>query len=106
MESCSDVQVFGVPDEKYGEVVCAWILASSSQETQIDDKSVREHCHDQISHFKIPKHIWFVDEFPMTVTGKPQKYIMREEMAKELGLLILRWRPRANGEMVTCTLDS
>jgi fatty-acyl-CoA synthase len=87
MDGISDVQVFGVPDEKYGEVVCAWILlASSGRDRQIDDESVREYCHDQISHFKIPKLIRFVDEFPMTVTGKPQKYIMREQMAKELGL--------------------
>lgn len=80
--------------KKYGEVVCAWIIPSNQQASndvntskeQIDEEEIREYCHDRISHFKIPKHIRFVDEFPMTVTGKPQKFIMREHMAKDLGL--------------------
>ncbi len=77
-EAIQEVQVFGVPDEKYGEEVCAWI--------QLKDKSVnaddiRSFCQGQIAHYKIPKHIRFVSEYPMTVTGKIQKFEMRKEMA-------------------------
>jgi len=87
MDGISDVQVFGVPDEKYGEVVCAWIIAEDGGKAGIKEDSVREYCRDRISHFKIPKHIKCVDGFPMTVSGKPQKFIMREQMAVELGLV-------------------
>jgi fatty-acyl-CoA synthase len=80
----SDVQVFGVPDAKYGEQLCAWIRlyegASLSQE------EIVSFCRGQIAHYKIPQHIRFVDAFPMTVTGKVQKYIMRQRMIDELGL--------------------
>jgi len=77
-----DVQVFGVPDEKYGEEICAWITVKSGVE--LDENGVRNFCQGQIAHFKIPKHVKFVDEFPMTVTGKIQKFIMRDIMAEEL----------------------
>ena len=78
-----DVQIFGVPDEKYGEAVCAWIILKEDQSATAQD--IRDFCQGQIAHFKIPRHIRFVDELPMTVTGKPQKFKMREAMAAELG---------------------
>lgn len=79
-----DVQVFGVPDEKFGEQVCAWVrlregCASSEAEIQ-------SYCRHHLAYFKVPHYVRFVDEFPMTVTGKVQKYLMREAMAGELGL--------------------
>ncbi|HET7881260.1 MAG TPA: AMP-binding protein [Acetobacteraceae bacterium] len=79
-----DVQVFGVPDERYGEELCAWIKLRAGEVLTADD--VRDFCRDQIAHYKVPRHIRFVDEFPMTVTGKMQKFIMRERMASELGV--------------------
>jgi fatty-acyl-CoA synthase len=77
------VQVFGVPDEKYGEEVCAWIVVRPG-ETLTEDE-VREYCRGQIAHYKVPRFIRFVDEMPMTVTGKVQKFVMRERMIEELG---------------------
>jgi fatty-acyl-CoA synthase len=79
-----DVQVFGIPDQRYGEELCAWIKLRAGETLTADD--VREFCRDQIAHYKIPRHIRFVDEFPMTVTGKMQKFIMRDRMAVELGV--------------------
>ena len=79
-----DVQVFGIPDERYGEELCAWIKPRAGETLTADE--VRDFCRDQIAHYKIPRHIRFVDEFPMTVTGKMQKFIMRDRMAAELGL--------------------
>jgi fatty-acyl-CoA synthase len=77
-----DVQVFGVPDAKFGEEICAWIkLRDDATMTQED---VRTFCRDQIAHYKVPRYVRFVQEFPMTVTGKMQKYLMREAMAREL----------------------
>ncbi|MFZ5608040.1 MAG: AMP-binding protein [Pseudomonadota bacterium] len=78
-----DVQVFGVADEKFGEEVCAWIVLKPGQTMTADD--VMAYCRDAIAHYKAPRHIRFVDAFPMTVTGKAQKFIMREAMAKALG---------------------
>ena len=78
------VQVFGVPDPKYGEEVCAWIILKPGQSATEDD--IRAFCKDQIAHYKIPRYIRFVDEMPMTVTGKVQKFIMREQMVESLGL--------------------
>ena len=80
--SILDVQVFGVPDQKYGEQLCAWIRTRPG--TSLTAGEVQAFCRDRITHFKIPRHIRFVDEFPMTVTGKVQKFRMREEMAVEL----------------------
>ena len=80
--SILDVQVFGVPDAKYGEQVCAWIRTRPGISLRAED--VEAFCRDQITHFKIPRHIRFVEEFPMTVTGKVQKFRMREAMAAEL----------------------
>jgi fatty-acyl-CoA synthase len=78
------VQVCGVPDVKFGEEVCAWIQLKPG--TSSTEEEVREFCKDQIAHYKIPRYIRFVSEFPMTITGKVQKFAMREHMVKELGL--------------------
>ena len=83
-KSIQDVQVFGVPDQRLGEELCAWIKLRAGETLIADD--VRAFCKDQIAHYKVPRHIRFVDEFPMTVTGKMQKFIMREKMAEELGV--------------------
>ncbi|RMX00472.1 AMP-binding protein [Allofranklinella schreckenbergeri] len=79
-----DVQVVGVPDEKYGEELCAWIIAKPGALVTEDD--IREFCKGQIAHYKVPRYIRFVDAFPMTVTGKIQKFAIRDEMKKLLGL--------------------
>lgn len=79
-----DVAVFGVPDEKFGELVAAWIRLHDRQSA--DAEEIRAFCRDKIAHYKIPVHIRFVDEFPMTVSGKVQKFIIREKMSRELGL--------------------
>ena len=71
-------QVFGVPDERFGEIVCAWIIPRKRATLSPDD--IRQFCEGEIAHFKIPAHIRIVDEMPMTVTGKPQKFRMREQM--------------------------
>jgi len=79
-----EVQVFGVPDEKYGEQVAAWVQLRDN--TSLTEEQVKEYCSGQITHFKIPKYIKVVDEFPMTVTGKMQKFVMRDAFTEELGL--------------------
>ncbi|MFV0665118.1 AMP-binding protein [Denitromonas sp.] len=79
-----DVQVVGVPDEKYGEVLCAWIVLREGESMTEDE--VRSFCQGQIAHYKIPAYIRFTDSFPMTVTGKIQKFQIRERMKQELGL--------------------
>jgi fatty-acyl-CoA synthase len=76
------VEVIGVPDEKYGEEICAWIRLRGGE--QASAAEIREFCRGKIAHFKIPRYVKFVDTFPMTVTGKVQKYIMRERMCEEL----------------------
>ncbi|EDZ44752.1 acyl-CoA synthase [Rhodobacterales bacterium Y4I] len=78
----ADAQVFGVPDEKFGEQVCAWVVAAAG--ASLDEEAVRSHCRGQIAHFKIPQHVRIVAELPMTVTGKPQKFRMRDEMVRQL----------------------
>jgi len=77
-----DVAVVGLPDEKYGEEVCAWVRLEASE--AMDEEELRAFCKDQIAHYKIPRHIRFVDAFPMTVTGKVQKFLIREAMVAEL----------------------
>ncbi len=79
-----DVQVIGVPDEKYGEELCAWIKLRDGEDANADE--IKTFCKDQIAHFKVPRYVRFVDEFPMTVTGKIQKFKMRETMIAELNL--------------------
>lgn len=79
-----EVQVFGVPDAKYGEQVAAWIQLKDGANVSEDD--VRQFCSGQITHFKVPKYMKMVHEFPMTVTGKMQKFVMRDAYAEELDL--------------------
>ena len=79
-----DVQVVGVPDKKYGEELCAWIIVREGQ--RLGEDEVRAFCQGQIAHYKIPRYISFVDSFPMTVTGKIQKFQIREKMKQTLGL--------------------
>ena len=74
----SVVQVFGIPDEKFGEEVCAWVIAKP--DTVLHEEELRDYCQGQIAHFKIPRRFRVVDEIPMTITGKPQKFIMRKKM--------------------------
>jgi len=78
------VQVFGVPDSRYGEELCAWVITRPGQSCTEDE--LRDFCRDQIAHYKQPRYIRFVDELPITVTGKVQKFVMRDVMMKELGL--------------------
>ena len=77
-----DVQVIGVPDAKYGEEVCAWIRLKPGAAMEAEE--LRDFCRGQIAHYKIPRHIRFVDVFPMTVTGKVQKFAMRQAMVEWL----------------------
>ena len=79
-----DVQVIGVPDERYGEELMAWVRLRPG--ATVDADAQREFCRGRIAHFKIPRYIKFVNEFPMTVTGKVQKFKMRDEAIDELGL--------------------
>jgi fatty-acyl-CoA synthase len=79
-----DVQVVGVPDERYGEELCAWVRLREGQ--AVGGEELREWCRGRIASFKIPRYWRFVDEFPMTVTGKVQKFKMREVSVAELGL--------------------
>jgi fatty-acyl-CoA synthase len=78
----SEVQVFGIPDEKMGEEVCAWVQLNEGQSMTEDE--LKAFCKDQITHFKIPRHVRFVTEYPMTVTGKIQKFVMRDQMLEAL----------------------
>jgi len=79
-----DVQVVGVPDEKYGEEIMAWVKLKP--DVTVTGEEVRDFCRGRIAHYKIPRYVKFVDAFPMTVTGKIQKFIMREQSIQELGL--------------------
>jgi len=78
------VQVTGVPDPKYGEEIIAWISVKPGAE--LSEEAVKEFCRGQIAHFKVPRYIRFGEDFPMTVTGKVQKFKMREISIRELGL--------------------
>jgi len=80
----ADVQVIGVPDERYGEELMAWVKLHPGATATEDE--IREFCRGTIAHYKVPRYVRFVDEFPMTVTGKVQKYLMREQSIEELGL--------------------
>ncbi|WP_174875827.1 AMP-binding protein [Vogesella oryzae] len=79
-----DVQVVGVPDAKYGEELCAWIRLRDGESCSVEE--IRAFCDGQIAHYKIPRYIEFVDSFPMTITGKIQKFMMRQQMKQKLGL--------------------
>jgi len=78
------VQVFGVPDQKYGEEVCAWIVLKPGETAT--EEEIRGWCRERIAHYKVPRYVRFVDDLPMTVTGKAQKFVMRERMIQELNL--------------------
>ena len=80
----ADVQVIGVPDVKYGEELCAWVRLKDGETASEDD--IRDYCRGRLAHFKVPRYVLFVDEFPMTVTGKIQKFKMRETSVEQLGL--------------------
>ena len=80
----ADVQVIGVPDQRYGEEVMAWV--SPKPDASIDPEEIREFCRGRIAHYKVPRYVKITDEFPMTVTGKVQKFRMREIAVDELGL--------------------
>jgi fatty-acyl-CoA synthase len=79
-----DVQVIGVPDEKYGEELCAWVRVRGDGELTAEE--IRAYCTGRIAHYKIPKYVRFTTDFPMTITGKVQKFKMREASIAELGL--------------------
>jgi fatty-acyl-CoA synthase len=80
-----DAQVIGVPDERYGEELMAWLRLRHGAEPLTAD-ALREFCHGRLAHYKIPRYVHVVDEFPMTVTGKVRKVQMREEVVELLGL--------------------
>ena len=80
----AQVQVFGVPDARYGEEVCAWIVLKAGEDAS--QAEIQDYCREQIAHYKVPLYIRFVPELPMTVTGKAQKFVMRERMLVELGI--------------------
>ncbi|MGD9914775.1 MAG: AMP-binding protein, partial [Rhizobiaceae bacterium] len=82
--SVSEVQVFGVPDPTYGEEVCAWIVLQPGRKAT--EEEIKAFCKGQIAHYKIPRYVRFKDALPMTVTGKAQKFLMRDMMVKELNL--------------------
>jgi fatty-acyl-CoA synthase len=84
--SIQDVQVIGVPDPKYGEELCAWIVLKPGE--SLTGEAVADFCRGQIAHYKIPRHVKFVEGFPTTVTGKVQKFAMREAMIAELNLVL------------------
>jgi len=79
-----DVQVFGVPDERYGEELCAFVVTRRGG--SLTEDTVREYCRSRLAHYKVPRYVVFTDGFPMTVTGKVQKFKMREDAIARLGL--------------------
>jgi fatty-acyl-CoA synthase len=86
LEGVSDVQVYGVPDEKYGEKVAAAII--KKQDASITEEDVKEHCRGNIAHHKVPEYVDFVEEYPMTASGKIQKYKLREAAVERYNLVI------------------
>jgi len=80
----SDVQVIGVPDARYGEEIMAWVKLKPGESASEDE--LRAFCQGQIAHFKVPRYVKFTASFPMTVTGKIQKYLMRQQSVEELQL--------------------
>jgi fatty-acyl-CoA synthase len=79
-----DVQVIGVPDERYGEEIMAWVRTRDG--TTISHQDIADYCRGRIAHYKVPRYVHVTDDFPMTVTGKIQKYRMREQAIEMLGL--------------------
>ena len=80
----SQAQVFGLPDPKYGEEVATWVILRPG--ASMTDEGLRDWCKGKIAHYKVPRYVRFVTEMPMTVTGKPQKFVMRDKMMADLGL--------------------
>jgi fatty-acyl-CoA synthase len=83
-----DVQVVGVPDIKYGEELCAWVVPHAGQ--ALTGEEIKDFCKGQIAHYKIPRYVKFVEAFPMTITGKVQKFVIRDRMIEELNLQVVR----------------
>jgi len=79
----ADAAVFGMPDEYYGEEIMAWVQTHADE--QLSEQEIRDYCKEKLAHFKVPKYVWLVNEFPMTVTGKLQKFKMREIAMREMG---------------------
>ena len=79
-----DVQVVGLPDERYGEEVCAWVRLRPA--ASLTEEQLKDHCRGQIAHYKVPRYVVFVDEYPTTVTGKVQKFRLRELGVERFGL--------------------
>ena len=88
-----DAHVVGVPDERFGEELCAWVKLNPIEEKAVtsnvenNESNIRVYLKEHLAHFKVPKYFLFVDEFPTTVTGKVQKYKMKEESIKKFGLM-------------------
>lgn len=82
--SVSDVYVVGLPDERLGETVCAWIRLKNGD--HMTEEDIRNYCRGKIAYFKVPQYVRFVDSFPMTITSKVQKYLIREQEIRERGL--------------------
>jgi fatty-acyl-CoA synthase len=80
----ADVQVVGIPDARYGEEIAAFVRLKDGQSVEVE--GIRDFCRGRIAHYKVPRYVFFVDDFPMTVTGKIQKYKLREQGAAKLGL--------------------
>jgi fatty-acyl-CoA synthase len=80
-----DAQVIGVPDAKYGEELCAWVRLREGA-AELTAEALREYCTGKLAHYKVPRYVRVTDEFPMTVTGKVQKFKMRETSIEELDL--------------------
>jgi fatty-acyl-CoA synthase len=80
----ADVQVVGVPDVKYGEELLAAVKLRPG--ATLTEDELRDYCRGKVAHYKVPRHVRFVEEFPMTVTGKVQKYKLREEAVSSLGI--------------------
>lgn len=81
-EAIAEVQVFGIPDEKFGEIACAWVRLADN--ATLDETALRAWCRDRLAHYKIPAHFTFVESLPLTASGKPQKFIMRDDMIRML----------------------
>src|SRR5207249_3019980 len=80
----ASAQVVGVPDERMGEELMAWVVVR--EVGALTEDELKDFCKDRIAHFKVPRYVKFVDEYPMTVTGKVQKFLMRQMAIEELGL--------------------
>ena len=84
----ADVQAFGVPDPRYGEELCVWVRRREG--VGLSEADVVAFCRASIAHYKVPRYVRFVESFPMTVTGKAQKFLMRQTMMRELALAEMR----------------